>query len=73
MSKEVFTKSEAADYFNTKFINVKVQMLPGHTDPIGIAVNDSQLQYWLNTYLQLKGVKLSVNDLLKQYPRPGSK
>lgn len=26
MDKEIFTKKEAGDYFNTKFINVKVQM-----------------------------------------------
>ena len=56
-----------------RLINLKVQMLAGHTDPIAVAVADPQLQYWLNTYLDLKRVKLSVNDLLKKYARPGSK
>jgi hypothetical protein len=31
------------------------------------------MQYWLDTYLELKAVKLSVNDLLKKYARPEGK
>ena len=53
-----------------RLINLKVEMLPHQTDPIAIAVSDPQFQYWLDTYLELKQVKLSVNELLKKYPRP---
>ncbi|MFA7297432.1 MAG: ABC transporter substrate-binding protein [Dehalococcoidia bacterium] len=53
-----------------RLIEVKVQMLPKRTDPIAIAVADPQLQYWLDTYLELKGVRLTVNELLTRYPRP---
>jgi len=69
----LYDENEIKQYIFEKpdrLINLKVQMLAGHTDPIGIAVSDAQLQYWLNTYLELKRVKLSVNDLLQKYPRP---
>ncbi|MGE3857012.1 MAG: ABC transporter substrate-binding protein [Dehalococcoidia bacterium] len=69
----LYDENEIKQYIFEKpdrLINLKVHMLPGHTDPIGIAVSDAQLQYWLDTYLELKRVKLSVNDLLQKYPRP---
>lgn len=69
----LYDENEIKQYIFEKpdrLINLKVEMLPGHTDPIAIAVRDSQLQYWLDTYLSLKRVKFAVNDLLTKYPRP---
>jgi len=72
----LYDENEIKQYIFEKpdrLINVKVEMLAGHTDPIGIAVADPQFQYWLDTYIELKRVKLSVNQLLNKYPRPEGK
>ena len=72
----LYDENEIKQYIFEKpdrLINVKVEMLAGHTDPIGIAVTDPQFQYWLDTYIELKRVKLSVNQLLNKYPRPEGK
>ncbi len=65
----LYDENEIKQYIFEKpdrLIEVKVQMLAHHTDPIAISVVDPQMQYWLDTYLDLKAVKLSVNDLLKK-------
>jgi|GEM_PF-2438306 len=72
----LYDENEIKQYIFEKpdrLIEVKVQMLAHHTDPIAISVVDPQMQYWLDTYLELKAVKLSVNDLLKKYARPEGK